>query len=588
MKSSSRWTLPAAVLCIALALPATSQEVDSKGTNVVLVSDDLNDPVAFDFLGAGDVLVLERSGRLLRVRDGASDRVVARLRVATEGSRGGLGLAVSPNFTDDGHVFVHYSSQRGGRWRDNRVVRLRLSGKRLRQPRRIASFPVGAVAAAAGNELNGGPLRFGSDGMLYGLVGSLGLGAARTEQNIDDGSSSGSGALFRLSPDGMVPDDNPFSSSDDETLRRWFAFGLRDGNGLAIDGLTGTPWLLDQGPGQYDELNSAAPGMNGGWVLIVGPDDRDARYSENGNAASEASDLPVVPGAEYGDPALSWKKAPGVSGLSFLGTDAYGPKLRDRLVAGSAAGDIYLLELPPRAAQRDRLRLAGALADRVVDKAAEARSVHWGNGFGPIRDMRIGPDGLLYVLSADGRLLRVETDAAPAARYEVTFDATWSAATHPADYPSSAHFSGLVGGTHSSAATFWARDEIASTGIKEMAEFGAKGSLLGEVRDAIDLGTARSTLSGGAIGVSPGRVALEFDIDPGAPFVTLVSMIAPSPDWFVGVSGLSLWSAATGLTNSSCRCSRTTRAPTAAQRSRPRIPRRCPGQRSSALMGSRS
>jgi hypothetical protein len=81
---------------------------------------------------------------------------------------------------------------------------------------------------------------------------------------------------------------------------------------------------------------------------------------------------------------------------------------------------------------------------------------------------------------------------------------------------------------------------LASTGIKNMAELGEKTALMQEVQAAIAAGTAKAVLSGGGNGVAPGSVTLTFDVDDAFPFVTLVSMIAPSPDWFVGVSGLSL------------------------------------------------
>ena len=127
-----------------------------------------------------------------------------------------------------------------------------------------------------------------------------------------------------------------------------------------------------------------------------------------------------------------------------------------------------------------------------------------------------------------------------AARYRVVFNATWSAATHPSDFPSVPHFSGLVGGTHNDQVNFWRPARNATPGIKSMAETGAQSLLAGEVRDAIQRGTAEHLILGGGIGRSPGLVSLEFEISREFPLVTLVSMIAPSPDWFVGVRDLSL------------------------------------------------
>jgi hypothetical protein len=128
----------------------------------------------------------------------------------------------------------------------------------------------------------------------------------------------------------------------------------------------------------------------------------------------------------------------------------------------------------------------------------------------------------------------------PRAEYTVTFDATWSAATHPEDFPASPHFSGLIGATHNDDVRFWQIGRRASDGIKAMAERGSKTPLNEEIRAARSDGTANKLLSGDGIARSPGTVALDFEVRRDYPMVTLVSMVAPSPDWFAGVSALSL------------------------------------------------
>lgn len=128
------------------------------------------------------------------------------------------------------------------------------------------------------------------------------------------------------------------------------------------------------------------------------------------------------------------------------------------------------------------------------------------------------------------------------ARYQVVFISTWSQATHPTNWPAGAHWSGLVGGTHNAAVRFWREGETASEGIRLMAERGQQATLLSEIAPAITSGTAHLPLAGGGIGTSPGRVTLTFPqpMNRDYPLVTLVSMIAPSPDWFAGVDSLSL------------------------------------------------
>lgn len=129
----------------------------------------------------------------------------------------------------------------------------------------------------------------------------------------------------------------------------------------------------------------------------------------------------------------------------------------------------------------------------------------------------------------------------PSARYQVTFVATWSDATHPQDPPGDPHFSGLIGGTHATGVTFWQEGTPATEGIRQMAERGRKTVLQMEVEQAIAGGTAERVLSGDGLSDSPGSVTLDFDASQAFPLVTLVTMVAPSPDWFVGVTRLPLF-----------------------------------------------
>jgi hypothetical protein len=132
-------------------------------------------------------------------------------------------------------------------------------------------------------------------------------------------------------------------------------------------------------------------------------------------------------------------------------------------------------------------------------------------------------------------------DEGDTVEYEVTFDATWSEATHPYEFPSNPHFSGLIGASHNDQIHFWREGEIASPGIKNMAETGSKNPLIDEIEQAIAQGKAFKLLSGSGINPSPGSTSLIFKVNEQYPLVSLVTMIAPSPDWFVGVDSLSLF-----------------------------------------------
>ncbi|MCA9424205.1 MAG: spondin domain-containing protein [Candidatus Omnitrophica bacterium] len=135
---------------------------------------------------------------------------------------------------------------------------------------------------------------------------------------------------------------------------------------------------------------------------------------------------------------------------------------------------------------------------------------------------------------------RSSRELAGVAAYEVTFDGTWSEATHPTDFPMGGRFTGLIGGTHNPNVTFWEENGLASPGIEAMAETGSKSFLAQEINVAIQGGRAGSVISGGAISPTPDTVSVSFVVSREFPLVTLVSQIAPSPDWFVGVTGVSL------------------------------------------------
>ena len=127
------------------------------------------------------------------------------------------------------------------------------------------------------------------------------------------------------------------------------------------------------------------------------------------------------------------------------------------------------------------------------------------------------------------------------AKYMVTFNASWSEATHPTEFPPNPHFSGLIGMTHSADTSLFYTGTLASLGIKDVAELGRKDNLIAEMKTAIATGKGQFIISGGGIGSSPNSVSVEFDIQLSHPIVSITSMIAPSPDWFVAVHDLLLY-----------------------------------------------
>lgn len=131
--------------------------------------------------------------------------------------------------------------------------------------------------------------------------------------------------------------------------------------------------------------------------------------------------------------------------------------------------------------------------------------------------------------------------ASPTALYSITFDASWTAQTHPVNFPATPHFSPLVGITHNDQVVFWQVGALASDGIENMAELGASSPLANEMAAAVVAGDAENALAGSSI-LSPGQEEVLTLASLAYSRVTLVTMIAPSPDWFLGVSGLDLLS----------------------------------------------
>ncbi len=152
---------------------------------------------------------------------------------------------------------------------------------------------------------------------------------------------------------------------------------------------------------------------------------------------------------------------------------------------------------------------------------------------GTVPLLPIGFDGM--ELRAGGALYLFDPSA-NTATYRVVFDATWSASTHPTDFPGGAHFSPLIGAVHNGGASFWALGDTATRGMEVMAETGATGPLTTEINAAMPDG-ALAVISGRGIGSPASATINGITVREDFPLVTLVTMIAPSPDWFVGVAG---------------------------------------------------
>ncbi len=133
-----------------------------------------------------------------------------------------------------------------------------------------------------------------------------------------------------------------------------------------------------------------------------------------------------------------------------------------------------------------------------------------------------------------------ESDLPPTATYTVTFNATWSNATHPNQFPSRAHFSKLVVVSHNKNVEFWKLGELSSLGVQNIAELGANSEFNSEFEQAKTLNNADVYIESIELSNLPDSTTISFTVNEDHPFLTALSMIAPSPDWFVGVNNVHL------------------------------------------------
>jgi len=174
--------------------------------------------------------------------------------VYPDGEGGLLGIALSPDFATDNHVFLYQTARQ-----DNRVVRYTLAQNRLTEPTEIVT------GIPKNSTHNGGRIAFGPDGMLY-----IGTGDAQDRPTAQDVNSLG-GKILRVLPDGSVPPDNPFSGS-----RTW-SYGHRNPQGFGWDS-AGRLIASEFGQDTWDELNVIRPGGNYGWPTVEGPGDGGGQF----------------------------------------------------------------------------------------------------------------------------------------------------------------------------------------------------------------------------------------------------------------------------------------------------------------------
>jgi len=147
-----------------------------------------------------------------------------------------------------------------------------------------------------------------------------------------------------------------------------------------------------------------------------------------------------------------------------------------------------------------------------------------------------------YLFSLTFILLFINLSAAQDALYKIEFVSNWSSATHPTDYPSgSAHWSSLIGTTHKDASPFLQVGILASDGVEQVAETGGTSIISQEINTLIASGNAYQIINGSGLSSGLGTIIInDVPVDAGFPYITLITMIAPSPDWVAQVNNLQL------------------------------------------------
>jgi len=386
-------------LSLALCGAAGAQTVKDPSLRVQTYATGLSTPASMAFIGADDILVLQKDdGRVRRVIGGVvQPGDVLDLNVDNASERGLLGIALHPEFPATPFVYLYFTESATTTDTSgtpaplrNAVYRFSWNGTRLINGTLILELPVSADA-----DHDGGAISFGPDGKLYVAIGAL--KRAGQLQNIHGGAApDDTSVVLRVNSDGSTPADNPFFVLGGN-LSKYYAYGIRNSVGMAFDNVTGDLWLSDYDPSSYDEINLVRPGFNGGWQRLMGPLSRNP-----------LADLVMLPGSHYGDPKFSWLRSVGSTALAFLNSASLGVHNAHHLFIGAFdSGMLYRFQMNPA---RDGFVFQGAglASDLVADDANELEEAVFGRGFGAITDLKVGPDGLLYVLAHGGNIFRVE------------------------------------------------------------------------------------------------------------------------------------------------------------------------------------
>ena len=345
-------------------------ESDKERFHLVKVTDGLEHPWGLAFLPDGRMLVTERPGRLRVVADGwlVPEPVAGVPEVWADGQGGLLDVALHPDFAKNDLVYLSYASPSAdGDDAATAVARGRLAGARLEDVEEIYV----ALPRDDGGRHFGSRLVF-ADGYLFVTAGERG----DTDRAQDLGDPAGS--VIRLHDDGRVPADNPFVSTEG-ARPELYSVGHRNPQGMTLESATGRIYAIEHGPKGGDELNLIEAGVNYGWpVITYGKSYMGFKIGEGTHKEGMAQ------------PVHYWVPSISPSGLMIYDGDRF-PAWQGSFFAGALSAELLA-----------RLEVAGGkgvVEERMLEDLEER-----------IRDVRQGPDGLIYLLTdhPDGMLLRLE------------------------------------------------------------------------------------------------------------------------------------------------------------------------------------
>jgi glucose/arabinose dehydrogenase len=331
----------------------------------------LENPWSVAFLPDGRMLVTERAGRLRLVGPDFKllPQAIEGLPEVVERGQGGLfDVALHPQFAQNGWIYWAYNAPGAGGW-GTALARGKLQGQRMTEVQVLFSMQ----PKTRSNQHFGGRIVFDKAGMLYLTLGDR--GDKDRAQKLDDHA----GSVIRLHDDGRVPGDNPFVKRTGALPEKW-TLGNRNMQGAALHPQTGDLWTHEHGPQGGDEVNVMRSGLNYGWPVIT--------YGVNYGLGTRIGEGQTKPGMVQ--PLHVWVPSIAPSGMAFVSGSKF-PQWQGDLLVGALRGQMLV-----------RLVLDG---EKVL---REERLLH--GKAGRIRDVRMGPDGLVYLLSdgPDGALLRLE------------------------------------------------------------------------------------------------------------------------------------------------------------------------------------